>query len=91
MSRATRGCGCAIAVLIILLGASAIVGWTSPREPRAVRMSFMGGLGDSITRRVLLLPPRSGHLPRAYRRHSSIPFAGMSSTPERSTTVRKVR
>src|SRR6266567_1633738 len=27
MSRATRGCGCAIAVLIILLGASAIVGW----------------------------------------------------------------
>ncbi|PYS60389.1 MAG: hypothetical protein DMF76_14090 [Acidobacteria bacterium] len=27
MSRATRGCGCAIAVLILLLGASAIVGW----------------------------------------------------------------
>jgi len=27
VSRATRGCGCAIAVLILLLGASAIVGW----------------------------------------------------------------
>ena len=27
MKRSTRGCGCAIAVLIILLGASAIVGW----------------------------------------------------------------
>ena len=27
MSRATRGCGCAIAVLVLLLGASAIVGW----------------------------------------------------------------
>src|SRR2546426_5100863 len=27
MSRATRGCGCAIAVLILLVGASAIVGW----------------------------------------------------------------
>src|SRR6266446_132738 len=27
MKRATRGCGCAIAVLILLLGASAIVGW----------------------------------------------------------------
>ncbi len=27
MSRATRGCGCAFAVLILLLGASAIVGW----------------------------------------------------------------
>ena len=27
MKRSTRGCGCAIAVLILLLGASAIVGW----------------------------------------------------------------
>ncbi len=27
MKRSTRGCGCAIAVLIILLGASANVGW----------------------------------------------------------------
>src|SRR5205809_2806101 len=27
MDRATRGCGCAIAVLIILMGVSAIVGW----------------------------------------------------------------
>src|SRR6184192_4387651 len=60
MKRSTRGCGCAIAVLIILLGASAIVGWkwvlpwwrTRPPKPAGelqVHVLDVGPIeGDSI-------------------------------------------